>query len=162
MGDSLLKFRRRLSARPSPSPWDPRRSAIHTRSSHSTYAGRTVGYGSSCNQSYYSALVSSRVDRRHPAGQAVGSFGITACPGRNSQGTAFDWSKQDTNSCPPAKLSSVALHRPWFLQGLGGAGAMAIHLGLFCSAAHSMEPIAQVVWTGCGLRRCSTSSAPRR
>ncbi|SRR6266404_4371895 len=33
--------------------------------------------------------VSSRVDR-HPAGQAVGSFGTTACPSRNSQGTAFD------------------------------------------------------------------------
>ena len=33
------------SAQPSPSPRDPRRSAIHTRSCHSTYAGRTVGYG---------------------------------------------------------------------------------------------------------------------
>src|SRR5262249_26858378 len=34
-----------LSAQPSPSPWDPPRSAIHTRSSHST-CGRTVCYGS--------------------------------------------------------------------------------------------------------------------
>ena len=31
---------------PSPSPRDPRRSAIHTRSSHSAYTRRTVGFGS--------------------------------------------------------------------------------------------------------------------
>jgi len=36
---------RPLSALPRPSPRDPRRSAIPTRSSHST-CGRTVGYGS--------------------------------------------------------------------------------------------------------------------
>src|ERR1700757_595357 len=48
------------------------------------------GDSTSCDQSYPSALVSSRVDSRHPAGQAVGSFGTTACPSQNSQGTAFD------------------------------------------------------------------------
>ena len=40
-------FRERLeSARPSPSPRDRRRSAIHTRSSHSTYAGGLSVMGS--------------------------------------------------------------------------------------------------------------------
>jgi hypothetical protein len=45
------------------------------------------GDSTSCDQCYHSALVSSRVDSRHPAGQAVDSFGTTACPARNSQGT---------------------------------------------------------------------------
>jgi hypothetical protein len=35
----------RSSAQLGPSPRDPRRSAIRACSSHSTYAGRTVGYG---------------------------------------------------------------------------------------------------------------------
>src|SRR5712671_6768525 len=47
------------------------------------------GDSTNCDQSYHSALVSSRADSRHPAGQAVGSFGTTACPSRNSQGTAL-------------------------------------------------------------------------
>jgi len=34
-----------ISAQPDPSPRDPRKSAIHTRSGHSPYTGRTVGYG---------------------------------------------------------------------------------------------------------------------
>jgi hypothetical protein len=29
----------------------------------------------------------------------------------------------------------------------------------FCSASHSMEPIAHTVWVGCGLRRCSAAWA---
>ena len=33
---------------------------------------------------------------------------------------------------------------------------------IFCSASHSMEPIADVVWVGCGLSRCSAASALRR
>src|SRR5215471_12982717 len=43
----LLPSRERVrsSAQPGPSPRDPRRSAIRACISHSTYAGRTVGYG---------------------------------------------------------------------------------------------------------------------
>src|SRR5262249_50865562 len=44
----LLPSRERVrsSAQLSPSPGNRRRSAVHTRGRHSTYAGRTIGYGS--------------------------------------------------------------------------------------------------------------------
>jgi len=51
---------------------------------------RMSGWGQAATSLTSSALVSSRVDSRHPAAQAVGSIGTTACPSRNSQGTAFD------------------------------------------------------------------------
>jgi hypothetical protein len=47
-------------------------------------------------------------------------------------------------------------------QDLGGAGAAAVHLGLFCSASHSIEPGCHTVWAGCGWRRGSASSAASR
>jgi hypothetical protein len=32
-------------------------------------------------------------------------------------------------------------------------GAGAVQRDFFCSASHSMEPIAHVIWVGCGLSR---------
>jgi hypothetical protein len=42
------------------------------------------------------------------------------------------------------------------------APAAAVHLDLFCSASHSSEPMAYMIWAGCGLRCCSSSCARRR
>jgi hypothetical protein len=41
-------------------------------------------------------------------------------------------------------------------------GAGAVQRDSLCSASHSMEPIDDVVWVGCGLSRCSAASAFRR
>jgi hypothetical protein len=42
------------------------------------------------------------------------------------------------------------------------AGATAVHLRLFCSSSHCMEPGCHTVCAGCGWRRCSAASASRR
>jgi hypothetical protein len=58
---------------------------------------------------------------------------------------------------PPVTVSSVGAGRP--LPACEGVGA--VQRDFFCSACHSVEPIADVVWVGCGLSRCSAASALR-
>jgi hypothetical protein len=58
---------------------------------------------------------------------------------RRSKGVSSSWSPREAGSL-------VAL---WFLQGLGGAGAAPVHLGLFCSGArhkacYGAEPMVRI------------------
>jgi hypothetical protein len=80
----------------------------------------------SCGQSYHSALVSSRADSRHPAGQAVGSFGkLLVIPGgpvgarrqsASGVGRSWKWKAIGTVPLPPSfshgARSPLVVHTP--------------------------------------------------
>ena len=52
------------------------------------------------------------------------------------------------------QIAEVAVSRQMFADILSAT----VHLSLFCSASHCIEPGCHMVWAGCGWRRCSAAS----
>ena len=112
-----------------------------------------------------------RAKRRAPAGGTKSSN-----PSSSSGESANARSARGTNSPPalerarcvpagfgPGQASSVAALRHSISGGVRGTGAgSAVDLALSCSACHSMEPRANTVLEGCGLRCSSAAFACRR
>ena len=62
-------------------------------------------------------------------------------------------------SVPGTVRSVVALVARWAARDRGAEADAAVQPASFCSASHSMEPIAHTGLVGCGLSRCWSSRA---